>query len=66
MLGALALLLNPFVEKVAHALQSHVVVVRREAQREVGVEGWQRCVDQVVDSGLHLSGIILTNLGTRG
>ena len=66
MLGALALLLNPFVEKVAHALQSHVIVVRLEAQREVGVGGRQRCVDQADDSGLHLHGIILMNLGTHG
>ena len=46
MLGALALLLNPFIEKVARALQSHITVVSIEAQREVSVGGRQRCVDR--------------------
>ena len=65
-LGTLALLLGQFLEKVAHALQSHVVSVEIGAQREVGVEGLQMQVDQAVDGGLHLGGIILTNLGAHG
>ena len=35
-------------------------------QREVGVGGPQMHVDQAVDGGLHLGGIILTNLGAHG
>ena len=36
-LGALVLLLGQFVDKVATALQSQVIAVETEAQREVGV-----------------------------
>ena len=74
---ALALLISQFVEKVAHALQSHTVekvahalqnyitAVEKEAHREVGVGGPQMLVDQVVDDSLHVSGIIMTNLGVH-
>ena len=64
-LGALVLLLSHFKEKVAHALQSHIVVVKIGAQREGGVGGPQMHVDQAIDGGLHLGGIILTNLGAH-
>ena len=65
MLGALALLLSPFIEKVARTLQSHITVVSIKAQREVSVGGQQRCVDQADDRGLHLRGMILTILGAH-
>ena len=45
MLGALTLLFGQFAEKVAHALQSHIVAVEIEAQREVGAGGPQMHVD---------------------
>ena len=38
-LRALVLLLGQFVKKVTHTLQSHIVAVEIEAQREVGVGG---------------------------
>ena len=41
MLSALALLLSQLLEEVAHALQSHMVWVGTEAQRELGVGGLQ-------------------------
>ena len=47
-------------------LSSHIVAVEKEAQRRVGVGGLQILVDQVVDSGLYLGEMILTNLGTHG
>lgn len=56
------ILLGQFPETVAHALQSHAVVVEIEAQ-------WGRCrrladaVDQAVEGSLDLGGIILRNLG---
>ena len=65
-LRTLALLLGQFAKKMTHALQSHIVAVEIEAQREVGVGGLQMHVDQAVDEGLHLGGIILTNLGAHG
>lgn len=43
--------------------QSHILMVRIEAQKEVGVGGQQMQVDQAVDNGLRLSAIILMNLG---
>lgn len=54
--------LGQLEEKVTPTLQSHIVEVEREAQRWVGVGGQQ--VHR--DGGLHLSEIILTNLGTHG
>ena len=60
----LVLLLGQFIqftEKVAH-----ILLVKTEAQREVGVRGPQMHVDQAVDSGLHGCGMILTNLGAHG
>ena len=42
------------------------MAVEKEAQRRVGVGGLQILVDQVVDSGLYLGEMILTNLGTHG
>ena len=38
-LRALALLLGQFAEEVAYALQSHVIRIKKEAQREVGGGG---------------------------
>lgn len=48
--STLALLSQP-AEEVAHALRLNVVLVETEAEREVGVGGLQRHVDQVVDGG---------------
>ena len=53
------------MEKVAHALQNYITAVEKEAHREVGVGGPQMLVDQVVDDSLHVSGIIMTNLGVH-
>ena len=53
-------------KKVAHTLQSHIVTVEIEAQRKGGVGDPQMHVNQAVDGGLHLSGIILTNLRAHG
>ena len=63
---ALTLLLGQFTEDVAHALQSRIIMVGTEAQREASVGGPWMHVDRVVDEGLHLGGIILTNLGAHG
>ena len=52
-LHALALL-GQLAGKVAHTLQSHIVVVEIEAQREVGLGGLQMLVDQAVDGGFPL------------
>ena len=41
-------------------------MVEIEAQREVMVGGQQMRADQAVGFGLHLGGIILTNLGAHG
>lgn len=77
MLIALAFLISQFmeklahalqshtVEKMAHALQSHITAVETEAHREVGVGGLQMLVDQVTNDSLHVSGIMLTNLGVH-
>lgn len=50
----------------AHGLRSHVVWLEVEAQREVGVGGPQLHAEQAVARGLHLGGIILTDLGAPG
>lgn len=63
MLNARGPLLSRFAKKLTHILQSHIIVVKIEAQRGVSVEGLH--VDQVFDNGLHLGGIILTNLGAH-
>ena len=49
--STLALLSQPAAEEVAHALRLNAVLVETEAEREVGVGGLQRHVDQVVDGG---------------
>ena len=64
MLHALALLLG-HLQKVAYTIQSHIIMVEIEAMREVSVGGPQMHVDQLVDGGLHLDGITLTNLGVH-
>ena len=48
------MLLGQLEGKVAYTLQSHIVVVEIEAQREVGLGGLQMLVDQAVDGGLPL------------
>lgn len=48
---------------MAHALQSHIVPVEIEAQRQVGVEGLPLQVNQAVDGSL--GRIILTNFGVH-
>ena len=61
-------LLNQLSEEVAHTptlISSDILAVEMEAQMEVGVGGPQMHVDQGVDSGLQLNGIILTNLGAH-
>lgn len=45
---------SQFTEEVAHALQSHIVVVEIEAQREVGVGGLQLWLDQEVNGSFLL------------
>ena len=45
--------------------QSHIVVVKIEVQRKVGIGSLQVHVEQAVDGGLYLGGIILTNLGVH-
>lgn len=42
------------------------MAVEKETQRHVGVGGLQILVDQVVDRGLYLGEMILTNLGAHG
>lgn len=56
MLGTFAFLLSELTE-VTHPLQSHIVEVEREAQREVGVGGPQTQVDQVVNDSLHVGAV---------
>ena len=51
---------------MAHALQSHIVAVEIEAQREVGIGGSRIQVDLAVGGSLRLGGIILMNLGAHG
>nr|CAA38248.1 unnamed protein product [synthetic construct] len=65
-LGALALLLGQFAEEVAYAFQSHVIPIKKEAEREVGVRGPEVQVDQAVHGSFHFGGIILTNLRGHG
>ena len=65
-LGTFTILLGQLAEKMAHALQTHIFLVKIEVQREVGVGGLQMHVDQEVDGGPHLCGIILTNLTVDG
>lgn len=62
-LGTLVFLFSQL--EVAHALQSHTSMEKIEALREVGAGGGQMHADQAVDSGRHLSGIILTKLGAQ-
>lgn len=64
-LSALVLLLGQLLGKGAHALWSHIVLVEIKAQRGRCRRLWVH-VDQVVDGGLHLGGLILRNLGARG
>lgn len=52
--------------RIFHTLLSCVVTVDKEGQREVGVRCGQMPVDQAVDGGLHLGGMILTHLGAPG
>lgn len=66
MLSVLALLPSQFEEEVAHTLQSHIVTVEMQAQREAGIGVLQMHVGQVVDEGLYLSEIILMNLEAHG
>ena len=58
--------LDEDANEVAYALQSHVIPIKKEAQREVGVGGPQVQVDQAVHGSFHLGGIILTNLRGHG
>ena len=60
------LLLGQLTDEVAHALQSHIITVEIEAQREVGIGGPQMQGDQLVNGSFLLSGIILTNMGGHG
>ena len=66
MLRDLTLLLGQFTEKVAQALKNHITAVETDTQEKVGVGIPQMCVDSVVDCGLHLGGIILSNLRAHG
>ena len=59
-------LLGLYVEKVAHTLQSHIVLVEIQAQRQVCIAGPQMHFDQAADGCLHLSETILMNLGVHG
>lgn len=54
------------MEKVAYALQNHIIMVKIEAQREVGKGGRLLHVDQVADNSFRLGGLILANLGAHG
>lgn len=64
--GTLMLLFSQPEEEGAHALQSYIMVLKIEAQRQVGIRSQQMHVDQVAESSLHLDGIILMNLGAHG
>lgn len=46
--------------------EPHYHMVEMETQRDIGIRGQQIHVDQAVDGGLHLSSIILMNLGVHG
>ena len=56
---------RPKAEEAAHALQSHIIKVNIGTRREAGVGGLQMHADHAVDGGLHLSEIILRNLGAH-
>jgi hypothetical protein len=60
------LLLSLFTVEVACTLQSHIVAIKKEAQKEGGVGGPQVQVDQVVHGSFHYGGITLTNLRDHG
>lgn len=64
-LGALRILRGQLCKAMPHTFRSCITAVEREAQREVGVGGPEMQVDQDVDGGLQLGGIILTNLGAH-
>lgn len=64
-LSTLVLLLGQQAEEAARALQSHIVKVNIGTRREAGVGGLQMHADHAVDGGLHLSEIILRNLGAH-
>lgn len=66
MLRDLALLLGQFAEKVAQALKNHITAAETDTQEKVGVGIPQKHADSVVDCGLHLCGIILSNLRAHG
>ena len=55
-----------YLQKVAHILQNHIILVKIEAKREVDVRDPQKHVDQEVEGSLQLRRIILMNLGTHG
>lgn len=62
-LGTLVLLFGQLTGEVAQASLEPLIEMEMEARREVGVGGLQMQVDREVDGGLHLGGLILTNLG---
>lgn len=64
--GIFKLLLSQLLEEVAQALQSHILEVKIEAQREISVGGLQMHFDQVADSSFQLSEIMLSNVGALG
>lgn len=60
------LLLGQFAEKVAQALKNHITTVETDTQEKVGVGIPQMHVDSVDDCGIHLCGIIPSNLRAHG
>ena len=61
------MLLFSKLKEEANTLLIHIMADEIEGQREVGVESFQMEADQAVDrDGLHLSGLILSNLGIHG
>ena len=66
MLRDLTLLLGQYAEKVAQALKNHITAAETDTQEKVGVGIPQKHADSVVDYGLHLCGIILSNLRAHG
>ena len=65
-LSVLAFLLCHLAEEVAYALYGHVVTFSIEAQRVVDTRDMQIQSDLEVDGSIHVSGIILMNLGADG
>lgn len=65
-LSVLAFLLCHFTEEVAYVLYGHVVTFSIEAQRVVDTRDLQIQSDLEVDGSIHISGIILMNLGADG